>query len=201
MGVWDEFCIVCAGPCWLPDFAQMSIGCQEKGIDADYFKAFYNAIGWTENWVGISTQEEWIPLGKYTDYGSFQSAKGPFHLGTNVGNDNASEGEPRGIAAHTSCVTILKKELGYQLKCSEFWNPEDPSNQVKGLKYGAITEYHGQDFDQYQPILDATEWLLSDPLLDERNRKHIVKLWKPLVAKLAKKREKQQAKPPPRRAR
>ena len=196
MGVWHEFCVVCGGPPYGPTIRNL-VSLMGKAYVEDNHDAmlkFAKETRWAKRWIGVSSTEETVLLGWYTEYGAFHAldGKGDFNLQTNFLHDNVPEGERYGIGAHRACATLLKQELGYSLRFADIFH------LAEGIPYGPIEKYHAQYFEYVDMWEDGLAWMLRDPLEGFRNRRRILSIWQPFVRNIRAQEAKKKGKRPPR---
>ena len=160
--------------------------------EKDEFRQLAKGNRWTRYWIGISSTEEQVILGGYTDYGSFRTrdGKGKFHLWTNFHYGNVPNNERYGIGAHRACATLLEQELGYSLRFADLFHRTSHYNFVAGIPYDEMGEWSGEGGDLF--------WRLRNPLEDLDNRRRILRMWRPFVRSLREKAAKKKAKRPAR---
>ncbi|MBI2502155.1 MAG: hypothetical protein HYW07_02845 [Candidatus Latescibacteria bacterium] len=206
MGVWHEFCLVCGGPPYGETYRDLVWWADGlKNLDAteqDALRQLAKETRWTKYWVGVSSAEEQVRLGRYTEYGSFETrdGRGEFHLRTNFDNDNVPEGERYGIAAHRACATLLENELGYSLRFADLFDRLEGEfgNLLEEIDYGDIATYHMQNFELFEMWEDGLAWMVRNPLEDSRSRRRVLGMWRPFVRNIRAQEAKKKGKRPAR---
>lgn len=192
MGVWDETCLVCGGPPDAPDAKVVHEMMQDDGLegaDLATMKGLLQKTSWLDRHVGIPPSERPIKLGAYTGYGSFFHGEETFHGATNARHNPASS-VPYGLTCHADCYIHLQQALGYSLQFADIWplliQQRQVGNYLTNCKYGGISEYWEQVFATDRLLEDGKAWMLQSPLHDATNAQRITAVWRPIVAKLAK---------------
>lgn len=176
MGVRDEYCTVCGGPPYAiyPDVKD------KEGQPLN--RADYN---WLGSYIGISNEEELIPLASYDSYGAFD-IQADTSLYKRFFLMNYTDGEwAGGYACHVSCYNLLQQELKYTLKHADV----EPLLVDNGYDYttfpwsdyGGLREYHCQSFLQEELVRDGKLWMIEDPSRNAENKERILRVWRPLV--------------------
>jgi hypothetical protein len=163
MGIWHVFCPVCGGPPerfrdahqdLLPDDGSPRTLARVRSVT----RAIRGADPWVGRWVGVDSDERVRRLGEYSGSGAFFLADGRSELWLPNGQP-AEElagmmrpGDCLGVACHTRCRTLLRRELGYALRFADVWPLVQSGARRRGPAaldsgYGGIRRYWRQFFD------------------------------------------------------
>jgi hypothetical protein len=205
MGVWEEFCIICAGPLrYKTDFA---IEIYEKDEEErDKLKTISKKLKPQCKWLNklyiISNNETIIKTtgNKYTDYGSFVVRKNteylvtPFSWHTNpnklniIKNAKLIDGHmPYGIVCHQECYNFLQKRLNYKLQFADVSRLIANDNcHLNKIKLYAPGDKHIKQWYDYAEAFRLNIWVLLSPFKDKQNSSRLLKIWSPLVKKFIK---------------
>lgn len=198
MGCFETSCIVCGGPVTeqlvsdIIDIEEMEREEGDGSLTISRVKRDLAGTSWLSQSFGISSDDRPRPLGKYTDYGSFEMPDGEeFHGATNHRFKNVPEGSPYGVICHRQCYKLLSKELGYEIKFDDLWPllmKQTIHDHFSDWSYGGITEYHDQSFDTHALLVNGDGWMLKDPIRNTKNAERILASWKPLCRKFGAKK-------------
>ena len=188
---WEEYCFVCGGP-----FTTKT---------SDNRRCIKNVLrsnkSWLERCVGVTlgTGNVAVPIGKYDMDGAwvtkersssqtwwhrllFGEAKRIFNGYTNFKLDYEN-GATYGVAFHSHCGKLLRRELGHKINFAQTWpllEKQKRGNALEDEPYGGLGRYHGKSFDMHGCIVqDKNAWMLSDPLKNARNAERILSIWRP----------------------
>lgn len=207
MGVWDEFCLICAGPLRNKiDQAFKPYSIKDKVIDNhDYdkykpiIKKLDSACKWLDSlYIISSTEDKLQTIGKnYTETGSFVVNNDVYivtplnwHMEkqmVRIKNKFKDVDTNYGVVCHQDCYNFLKKNLNYKLQFSDVSRllAVNTCHLKKVKLYKPADKYIDQDYD-YVNAVKTDVWILFSPLKDKQNASRILRIWKPLIIKFKK---------------
>lgn len=183
MGYYEEACFVCGLPCCNT--------LEDKKYE------------WLEYCIGIDEYGK-IDVLKYDGAGEFTNEHfETYHNNTiyqlhKLGYMKNYNYLPRGVVCHEKCYIVLTTQLNYKINFNDIWpmysyyeneryikhNVEtfqSCNNDLKFLNYFPGNDYFEQYLDADKLIQDGYEWMLLDPMFNEKNCSRIIDIWKPIV--------------------
>lgn len=179
----DEMCVVCCGPPKAPteDLLNWDEALRDESLD------------WLNHFVGITKDEDLIPLDVYLDFSNFAIQGEPklcfgcatyFRTPEGIPWEESSDG-PYGLACHEKCFRLLQQELQYTLRFRDVWPllmqaGEFATNWVEYevTDYGGMARYAGEAFNYTLLCSDGNTWMLRDPTTEKQNADRILKVWR-----------------------
>jgi hypothetical protein len=177
MGCYDIYCFICGNTChssnWI-DFFNKSI--QEK-INMDIYKKILNKMNWLNKCTMLLNNDKIVHNCEETACRNIFEGKGKTYISSNNPKDGKSY-DGIGIFLHTACWFYVKKTYKIELTYSKL--PIKPNKvsiePIKGIKYGTIAKYWGQDTRFDKMFLERNIWMAYSPLYEERNKDRIKKI-------------------------
>lgn len=196
MGCWTTYCCFCGGPpdsigTWFETFEKI-LGIIKSHLGARKFKKEYEKK--CEKWLELYKElkkERWLDKwgamlrsGKYisASAGGYDCSGSIEFKNYRANVDMVMWKELPGIpavAVHKICYNLALKK-NKNINWFEYVAPhmkiswEGPAGYVKGINYGTISKYTGQDYAYNLLIEDLTNpWFLKDPTKNDKNRKRI----------------------------
>jgi len=181
MGVWDEYCLICAGPLHNPFKKGGSIYDSGKMVKINKTNREYN---WLNDLFLITSEEKILKTkgSDYNDSGSFIIEKKKYIITPANWHSEYEDNEGYGIICHQDCYNYLNINFNYELHFSDICRNLSEFNCLlkSESKYGVMKKYLGQDFDYFNAN-ENNSWLLMSPLKNKENASRITKIWKPLI--------------------
>ncbi len=194
MGVWDEYCVLCAGP--IRNHLQ-------KGWPANFetgelLKKTRNEYNWLEKLYIVTNSEKVLKINgtSYDNSGAFiikKDSKYPPNpnnlciITPDLWHEYLS-GNKYGIVCHQDCYHLIETKLHHKIQFANICRLLAELNCVlkSKSKYGLIKKYSfRQDFDWFNADKENS-WLLQSPLKNKDNATRILSTWKSLVDKFKK---------------
>ena len=165
------------------DFAHLDWIVQPIGIDKN--EKHYDLSGYADC-LDYGLENESQEVSDSDDEEEFD--KGRFYTKSAFVHD-FDDGFPYGIICHKRCKEILRNYLDYEIRFADvfphIYNENfDIRDAVTEINHEDIKPYSNQFFEFEEMISDKKDWLIQDPVENERNRERIVRSWAPLVHRI-----------------
>lgn len=169
MGVFDDQCIICAGPLKNYFTKNRNINYNNNNYCIIHTKKEYN---WMNDLYIISQNDKLNEL-EELNYN-------PNHMFVLEGDQDIPS-----IICHQDCYFFLEYNFDYKLLYSDVYELLDDNKRLlkKISSYGEIKKYIDNPFDAYAAHVE-NDWLLKSPLINKNNSKRLLKTWKPIIKKI-----------------
>lgn len=177
MGIWEEYCLICAGP--LNDEFIIEIDDEEEQIiKKKEYKWMYQLF--------ILTNDSKIIEATYNDYelsGNFEIGQNEYYTSPFLYGGNLSYG----VVCHRDCYHLIQKKLKHEIIFANVCRLLDKYHSLlkPKSKYKPMDKFI-QQFYEYALIVKNHSWLLESPLKNKQNEERILKIWTPLVTRFKK---------------
>ncbi len=175
MGIWDEYCLVCAGPLYNAFNGRIEI--YDKN-DTPH-KIAKKEYDWLNETVVITSENEVINNCTWlTDSCSEAKCKNKVYTITPINYHAGFNVDGYGIICHEACYKLIESKLKHKIIFSDVCRKLAVNNCIMKKKsiYGKITKYHSQFFDFYSAY-DENSYLLENPTNNKENQKRIIDGW------------------------
>ena len=164
MGTWDEYCIVCG--------CGIIITPSDEGIESKIIKS----QTWLNKVTVVDQANNVYHSGIYDGYGAVVFGKQKKIINQIVDEKNFA------IACHDDCYVLLQNELKYTLKMNDVKKKLSSSLNLLKILYSLNKKSYSQFWNW--GVLSEND--VQSPLKNLRNKKRILKIWKPMVKKFLK---------------
>ena len=186
MDNWDVYCNICGGPIHNKFLKGREVYNPINGDTymVDNTKTEYN---WLFNIILLSSTGKIIKTnGKYYDgSGNIKIKNKTFVISPNNYHLKIYKDASYGIVCHQDCYRLLQIKFKHKL---EFANVCRILDNTYGLiktmsKYGIMQRYATEQFFEFHLAHVENSWLLETPMLNNKNKSRVLKMWSPLIQK------------------
>jgi hypothetical protein len=186
MGIWEEYCFICAGPLRNDLVKGKYVMETEKNNHYEHLvETTITKYNWLNKLLIIGSDEKIYRTDSshYTEHGSFIINKLPI---TVTPLNWHSPSNDYGIVCHADCYKSIYKLLEYKLMFANVCRLFRKYNCVLKKNYKQMEKYTGVQFFDIYRCHTRDPWLLESPTKNIKNRYRIYLFWKNLIGRFKK---------------
>ena len=186
MDNWDVYCNICGGPIHNKFLEGREVYNPINGDTymVDKTKTEYN---WLFNIILLSSTGKIIKTnGKYYDgSGNIKVKNKTFVITPSNYHLKTYKDASYGIVCHQDCYKLLQIKFKFNLEFANVCRILDNTyGLIKSMsKYGIMQRYATEQSFEFHLAHIENDWLLKTPILNNKNKSRVLKMWKPLIQK------------------